>query len=89
MENPIKKVLREGKVVGLADHTILISKDGREFDIEDSAAPIITETGESFGVVLVFRDITGTKVAEKEIRHQKDVLEIDSKQHGRWSGGRR
>lgn len=75
VENPIKKVLREGKVVGLADHTILISKNGREFDIEDSAAPIITETGESFGVVLVFRDITGTKVAEKEIRHQKDLLE--------------
>jgi len=54
VENPVKKVFREWKVVGLADHTILIYKDGREFDIEDSAAPIITETGESFGVVLVF-----------------------------------
>jgi len=46
------------KVVGLADHTLLLSKDGKEFDIEDSAAPILTDTGERFGVVFVFRDIT-------------------------------
>jgi len=58
VENPVKKVLREGKVVGLADHTLLLSKDGKEFDIEDSAAPIVTGTGEDLGVVLVFRDIT-------------------------------
>jgi PAS domain S-box-containing protein len=76
VENPIKKVFREGKVVGLADHTILISKDGREFDIEDSAAPIITETGESFGVVLVFRDITENKFASQEIKRQKDLLQL-------------
>jgi PAS domain S-box-containing protein len=76
VENPIKKVFREGKVVGLADHTILISKDGREFDIEDSAAPIITETGESFGVVLVFRDITEKKSADQEIKRQKDLLQL-------------
>src|SRR6202022_3946135 len=42
VENPVQKVLREGKVVGLADHTILLSKNGKEFDIEDSAAPILT-----------------------------------------------
>ena len=76
VENPIKQVFREGKVVGLADHTILISKDGREFDIEDSAAPIITETGESFGVVLVFRDITEKKFADQEIKRQKDLLQL-------------
>jgi PAS domain S-box-containing protein len=76
VENPVKKVFREGKVVGLADHTILISKDGREFDIEDSAAPIITETGESFGVVLVFRDITEKKSVGQEIERQKDLLQL-------------
>jgi len=57
VENPVKKVFREGKIVGLADHTLLLSKDGREFDIEDSAAPILTDRREAFGVVLVFRDI--------------------------------
>jgi PAS domain S-box-containing protein len=67
VENPVKKVFREGKVVGLADHTLLISKGGREFDIEDSAAPIVTGAGEDFGVVLVFRDITALKQAREEL----------------------
>src|SRR5246127_3769183 len=66
VENPVKKVFREGKVVGLADHTLLISKNGKEFDIEDSAAPIVTDTGDSIGVVLVFRDITDLKHAREE-----------------------
>jgi two-component system, NarL family, sensor histidine kinase EvgS len=76
VENPVKKVFREGKIVGLADHTVLLSKDGRQFDIEDSAAPIITETGESFGVVLVFRDITDKKSVDQEIKHQKDLMQL-------------
>jgi PAS domain S-box-containing protein len=67
VENPVKKVFREGKVVGLADHTLLISKKGKEFDIEDSAAPIITAAGENLGVVLVFRDITELKKAREEL----------------------
>jgi PAS domain S-box-containing protein len=67
VENPVKKVFREGKVVGLADHTLLISKKGREFDIEDSAAPIVTAAGENLGVVLVFRDITELKKAREEL----------------------
>jgi PAS domain S-box-containing protein len=66
VENPVKKVFREGKIVGLADHTLLLSKNGKEFDIEDSAAPIVTESGESIGVVLVFRDITDLKHAREE-----------------------
>src|SRR3989442_14186721 len=65
VENPVKKVFRAGKVVGLADHTLLLSKNGKEFDIEDSAAPILTNSGEGFGVVLVFRDITERKRAEE------------------------
>jgi PAS domain S-box-containing protein len=76
VENPVKKVFREGKVVGLADHTILLSKSGKEFDIEDSAAPILTDTGAGLGVVLVFRDITDKKLAEEETRRQKDLLQL-------------
>jgi PAS domain S-box-containing protein len=76
VENPVKKVFREGKVLGLADHTILISKSGKEFDIEDSAAPILADGGEAFGVVLVFRDITDKKLAEEETIRQKDLMQL-------------
>lgn len=76
VENPVKKVFREGKVVGLADHTILLSKNGKEFDIEDSAAPILADEGEAFGVVLVFRDITDKKLAEEETSRQKDLMQL-------------
>jgi len=76
VENPVKKVFREGKVVGLADHTILLSKSGKEFDIEDSAAPITANTGAALGVVLVFRDITDKKFAEQETSRQKDLFQL-------------
>ncbi len=76
VENPVKKVFREGKIAGLADHTVLISKGGREFDIEDSAAPIRTDAGEGFGVVLVFRDITEKKRTEWETKRQKELLQL-------------
>src|SRR5712671_6433649 len=76
VENPVKKVFREGKVVGLADHTLLLSKDGKEFDIEDSAAPILTDAGEGFGVVLVFRDITERKLAEEKTGRQEKLLQL-------------
>src|SRR6267143_3576368 len=76
VENPVKKVFRDGKVVGLADHTLLRSKGGKEFDIEDSAAPILTDTKEGLGVVLVFRDITDKKRAEEETKQQKELLQL-------------
>src|SRR5712675_359158 len=76
VENPVKKVFREGKVVGLADHTILLSKSGKEFDIEDSAAPITANTGAALGVVRVFRDITDKKFAEQETSRQKDLFQL-------------
>jgi PAS domain S-box-containing protein len=65
-ENPIGRVLREGIVVGLANHTILISKDGREIPIDDSAAPIKSGDGNLLGVIMVFRDITERHQAERE-----------------------
>ncbi len=57
VENPVEKVLKTGKIVGLANHTVLISMDGSEISIDDSASPIKNDKGEVFGVVLVFREI--------------------------------
>ncbi|HEX8652237.1 MAG TPA: PAS domain S-box protein [Pyrinomonadaceae bacterium] len=64
VESPVEKVIREGTVVGLANHTLLIRKDGREVPIDDSGAPIRDESGEMAGVVLVFRDISERKEAD-------------------------
>jgi len=57
-ENPVEKVLKTGLIVELANHTLLISRDGRELVLADSGSPIKNDKGEVFGVVLVFRDIT-------------------------------
>jgi PAS domain S-box-containing protein len=65
-ENPARRALREGMVVGLANHTVLVSKKGVEHPIDDSAAPIKDEKGNVLGVVLVFRDVTERKKAEDE-----------------------
>ncbi|HZD50521.1 MAG TPA: ATP-binding protein [Silvibacterium sp.] len=62
-ENPVEKVRRLQKVVGLANHTVLISRQNQEFVIDDSAAPIRSE-GAIRGIVLVFRDVTETKRTE-------------------------
>ncbi len=67
-ENPVQRVLREGCVVGLANHTVLVSRDGTERPIEDSAAPIRASSGELIGVVLVFHDVSDRKKAEAELR---------------------
>jgi PAS domain S-box-containing protein len=61
--NPVEKVLREGTIVGLANHTMLARRDGTEIPIDDSAAPILDPSGSLFGVVLVFRDVTEDKRA--------------------------
>ncbi len=58
VDNPVAKVLESGKVIGLANHTMLISRNGTEYQIADSAAPIIDDNGHATGVVLVFRDVT-------------------------------
>jgi PAS domain S-box-containing protein len=66
VESPVAKVLREGRIVGLANHTVLLSRPGPEIPIDDSGAPIRSESGEIQGTVLVFRDITERKQAERE-----------------------
>jgi len=80
--NPVTRVLREGKVVGLANHTVLISRNGNEIAIDDSAAPIRDARGEMMGVVLVFRDVREKRAAEQllaaqnfELRQRTHLLE--------------
>ncbi|MHB8111159.1 MAG: PAS domain S-box protein, partial [Syntrophorhabdaceae bacterium] len=86
VENPIYKVLREGVIVALANHTILIRKDGTEIPIDDSAAPIRDADGKIMGVVVVFRDITPRRQAEKELH--KSRIDMDRAQQvgqiGSW-----
>ncbi len=67
VENPAERALREGVVVGLANHTILIARDGVERPIDDSAAPIRDPQGKTIGVVLVFRDVTDRRQSEQQL----------------------
>jgi PAS domain S-box-containing protein len=64
VENPVDKVRRLGTVVGLANHTFLVSKKGKEICIDDSGAPIRDSSGQMIGIVLVFRDITERRMSE-------------------------
>lgn len=68
VENPAARALREGLVVGLANHTLLIAKDGTERPIDDSAAPIRDRKQQVAGVILVFRDVTERRALEHKIR---------------------
>lgn len=61
VESPVMKVLRDGAVVGLANHTVLLARDGHESPIDDSGAPIRDADGMIMGVVLVFRDASERK----------------------------
>ncbi len=66
VESPVEQVKRLGNIVGLANHTILKARDGREIHIDDSGAPIRNDEGQLTGIVLVFRDINERRVAEHE-----------------------
>ena len=81
VENPVERVLRLGQVIGLGNHTLLVARDGREIPIDDSGAPIRQAGGDARGVVLVFRDISERKRAERlqqhllaDVQTQKDRL---------------
>ena len=71
-ENPVTKVLCEGRVIGLANHALLIAKDGTEIPIGDSGSPIIDEKGEITGVVLVFRDVREKKQSEEALQKSEE-----------------
>lgn len=80
VENPIRKVLKTGSIVGLANHTILVARDGVERPIDDSAAPIRSDSNQTLGVVLVFRDVTERRQLENELcRRMRDLAEADER----------
>ena len=68
--NPVVQCLSENRVVTSTDNTVLISRRGAEHAIKDSAAPIVSTTGEVLGVVLVFRDVTEERRLAKEMRYR-------------------
>ena len=68
VDNPVAQVLQLGKIIGLANHTALIKKDGTEIAIEDSAAPIRDKKGNVCGAVMVFHDVTKRRRAEQALR---------------------
>ena len=82
VESPVTKVLEKGMIVGLANHTILVRKDGSEVPLDDSGAPIKDELGNVAGVVLVFHDIFERKIMEKKLeeyqKHLEDLVETRS-----------
>jgi len=84
--SPVERVLREGAVVGLANHTLLVRRDGRKFPIEDSGAPIKDASGKILGVVLVFKDASAQREAEAALAASEERLRlaIEGAELGTW-----
>jgi PAS domain S-box-containing protein len=78
VESPVDKVLRLGTIIGLANHTLLIRRDGSEVPIDDSGAPIKEADGTVRGVVLIFRDFSHHKAAENRLIEANNALEAAS-----------
>lgn len=78
VESPLNKVLRLGVVTGLANHTLLIRKDGSEVPIDDSGAPIREADGSMRGVILIFRDISDQRAAHRQLFEANQALEMAS-----------
>ncbi len=70
IDDPIKRCLRSGRIAGLANHSLLVSRTGQEFAVQDSAAPIRDRQAKIVGAVLVFQDVTETRRIAREIAHQ-------------------
>ncbi|MCL4429507.1 MAG: PAS domain S-box protein [Chloroflexi bacterium] len=81
VESPVDRVLKEGIIVGLANHTVLIRKDGTEIPIDDSGAPIKDKDGKTSGIVLIFRDIRERKQVEAEREIMIEFLRITNTQN--------
>ena len=75
VKDPASRVLKEGKIVGLANHTLLIAKDGREIPISDSGSPIRGENDEMIGVVMVFKDQTIERQYQSQLKEHSERLE--------------
>lgn len=74
LESPVSRALRDGVVHGLAQHTTLVHRDGTEFTIEDTAAPIRDHENKPFGVVIVFRDVADRRSLERELSRTAEEL---------------
>ena len=74
VSDPVQKVMMHGEVVGLANHTVLLAHDGKEYQIADSAAPIRNPAGKIVGVVLVFSDVTEKYRVEKALHDSESSL---------------
>ncbi len=83
VESPVDKIFKEDRIVGLANGTILIAKDGKEIPIDDSGSPIKNEKGKLIGVVLVFRDTTEHKQAQEALKETEKLnrMLMDSLPH--------
>ncbi|HEX9012389.1 MAG TPA: PAS domain S-box protein, partial [Anaerolineaceae bacterium] len=84
VENPVGKVLQLGLVIGLANHTALIARDGRKIPVEDSAAPIKNTAGETLGVVMVFHDVTEKRKAEETLRQLNRMIDLSAEPIFSW-----
>ncbi|MEK6793814.1 MAG: PAS domain S-box protein [Spirochaetota bacterium] len=76
VEDPVSKVLSTGDIVGLANHTALLSHNGKEYQIADSGAPIRDADGNIVGVVLVFRDVTDEYAVRERLEKSEEDLRI-------------
>jgi two-component system cell cycle sensor histidine kinase/response regulator CckA len=76
VENPALRAMREGRVAGLANHSVLLGKNGAEIPIDDSSAPIQDESGTVAGAVLVFRDVRAARAREAELKDRDRMIEL-------------
>ncbi|MBN2704449.1 MAG: response regulator [Pontiellaceae bacterium] len=82
LDNPVERVLSTGQVVGLTNHTVLRSRNGPEYQVADSAAPIRSNDGTIQGVVLVFRDVTEEYAIQEKLRQAEKMSAV-----GQLAGG--
>ena len=76
LQNPLENVLTTGRVCGFANDTALIARDGTERIIADSGAPIVDSAGDTLGVVMVFRDATERRRAQRDLQESRERLEL-------------
>ncbi len=74
VDNPALRAIRDRRVVGLTNHTILVSRDGKRIPLDDSGAPILDASGNIIGAVLIFRDSSEKKAREAELRRRDRLL---------------